>query len=84
MTLEEAQEQILKQQEEIKTLKADKDVLTTKNNELTAHNEKLVEHNNKLFARISQPIEEQPKQLTEEEQEAKDIAEIRELMKKYN
>lgn len=84
MTLEEAQEQILKQQEEIKTLKADKDALTTKNNELTAHNEKLVEHNNKLFARISQPEAEQAKTLTEEEQEENLIKSIREEMKKYN
>lgn len=84
MTLEEAQEQILKLQEENKTLKADKDALTTKTAELTAHNERLVEHNNKLFARISQPIDEPEKELTPDEQEAKQVAEIRELMKKYN
>lgn len=84
MTLEEMQAELIKAQDELKALKATNEELNKNQKELQERNDKLVEHNNKLFARISQPIEEQPKQLTEEEQEAKDIAEIRELMKKYN
>lgn len=84
MTLEEMQEELLKTQEELKKAKADNVELTTKNQELTARNDKLVEHNNKLFSRISQPEGEESKELSDEEQEDKLIASIREKMKKFN
>lgn len=84
MTLEEMQQQVLDLQETIKAMKIENETLTATNAELVERNTKLVEHNNKLFARVSEPVQQEPKQLTEEEREAQVIAEIRQEMKKFN
>lgn len=84
MTIEEMQEQLLKAQEELNTLKATNAELTRDKKELTERNDKLVEHNNKLFARISQPEGESQKELTDEQREENLIKEIRDKIKDMN
>lgn len=83
MTLEELQEALLQEQEKNKTLQSDYDGLKAKNEELVASNARLTEYNNKLFMRVSEPVKDEPKEedLTADELEAKEIENIRKLMK---
>lgn len=83
MTLEELQEALLQEQEKNKTLQSDYDGLKAKNEELIASNARLTEYNNKLFMRVSEPVKDEPKEedLTADELEAKEIENIRKLMK---
>lgn len=83
MTLEELQEALLQEQEKNKTLQSECDGLKAKNEELVASNARLTEYNNKLFMRVSEPVKDEPKEedLTADELEAKEIENIRKLMK---
>ena len=83
MTLEELQEALLQEQEKNKTLQSNYDGLKAKNEELVASNARLTEYNNKLFMRVSEPVKDEPKEedLTADELEAKEIENIRKLMK---
>lgn len=83
MTIEELQEELLKERERAEQLKAEYDALKTKNTELVEANSKLTEYNNKLFMRVTEQQEEQQeeqRELTPEELESQTIEEIRKIM----
>lgn len=82
MTIEELQEELLKEKERAEQLKAEYDALKTKNTELVEANTKLTEYNNKLFMRVTEQVEQQEEQreLTPEELESQTIDEIRKIM----
>lgn len=80
MTIEELQEQLLQEQEQRQKLQAEYDSLKAKNEELVANNARLTDYNNKLFMRVTEPVQEQQKDLTAEELEAQEIDTIRKIM----
>lgn len=82
MTIEELQEELLKERERAEQLKAEYDALKIKNTELVEANSKLTEYNNKLFMRVTEQVEQQEEQreLTPEELESQTIEEIRKIM----
>lgn len=83
MTIEELQEELLKQRDENEQIKAQYSSLAEENKKLKEDNSRLTDYNNKLFMRVSQPIdhrEEQTKELSPEEQEELLIKNIRKIM----
>lgn len=83
MTIDELQEQLLQEQEQRQMLQTVYDSLKAKNAELVANNARITDYNNKLFMRLAEPVQEQQKQqeLTAEELEAKEVENIRNIMK---
>lgn len=82
MTIEELQEELLKEKENNQQIKAQYENLENENKKLKEDNKNLTEYNNKLFMRLSKPIEQEEKQkeLTPEEEEQKLINEIIKIM----
>lgn len=82
MTLEELQENLLKEQEKNTELNTKYNSLVEENKKLKESNERLVDYNNKLFMRVTtERKEEEPnKELTEEEKEQEYINDVIKLM----
>ena len=73
LTLEQLQEQLLTLQNELQTVKADKENLNTELKKKEEREKELLEHNQKLFLRVTSKQEEKEEETNKDNEELKEF-----------